>query len=218
MKRTREIRAFELAEAGLITLAIAIGGFTMWFVAHSKQVANDAYNAATYTTPTSTSKSTANIVDDPQNGSVDLVAFLRSDDTGCWRAPSQGTGWYRIVKEVNDNQADMEYGCSQTYSQGNGSPVHILAHKVSGKWQLISPTNQWSYNIPSCTMLQENDILAVLEPACWTKQSSSGTMVVANQNSQYAHSYSTCVVSRGSRVAKDPVTLCTTKDGVVFTR
>ena len=46
MKRAKKLQAYELAEAGLVVLALSIGGFTMWFVNHSRQVADSAYSNA----------------------------------------------------------------------------------------------------------------------------------------------------------------------------
>jgi hypothetical protein len=157
------------------------------------------------------------VVEDPQNGSADLVAFLRTQNEGCTPAQNVLT-WYRIVKEVNNSQATVEFGCSRNYNDGNGSPARMLVHVVGSKWHFVTPTNQWDYTVPSCAMLAANSILATLEPICWTAQNSAGTVVVANQRSQYATSYASCAVATGSHVSKQPAGICTTQDGVTFTQ
>jgi len=222
MKRLTNVHKFKLASSLLAAILVGAVGYTLWFVYHTKDVVTASY-AASAQSPAAvvSARDRANVVEDTQNGSPDLVAFLRADDTGCWRNGMNDRGWYRVVKEVNGTQADMEYGCLKTHDGGNGAPGHILAHKVADKWQLISPTNQWDWytaQIPSCAMLKANDILATLEPGCWTTQNAKGTVVVPNQNSQYATNYSTCALALGSRVSKQPVGICVTKDGVFFSQ
>jgi hypothetical protein len=218
MKRLNNVHKFKMASALLAAILVGAVGFTLWFVNHSWDDVNAAYQASTESqTVVIDPKQMASIVEDPQNGSADLVAFLRSENQGCTPAQT-GIAWYRVVKEVNNSQAIVEYGCSRTYADGNGTPARMLVHVVAGQWQFVSPTNQWAYSVPSCSMLRAYDILATLEPACWTSQTSSGTTVVANQTSQYATSYSTCAVALGSHVSKQPVGICVTKDGVTFSQ
>lgn len=205
-------------ESILLVIILVILAFTAWFVWSVKLHADKSYKNAQKSAMTRAErKRLPNVVVDPGHGTRDLVTFLRTNDTGCYKQPDQGTGWFRIVKEVNASQAELEYGCSKTYNQGLGTPDRILAHKTDGKWKLISPTNQWVYRIPSCTMLNDNNILAKLEPQCWTTQNAAGTIVVPNKNSQYADSYQSCLTAPDSKIAAGKA-ICVTKDGVVFSR
>lgn len=209
---------FITIETILLVIIVVILAFTAWFVWSVKLNTDRNYKAANKSAQSAAErKRIPNVVVDAQNGSRDLITFLKSDDTGCYKQPDQGAGWFRVVKEVNQSQAELEYGCSKTYDQGLGAPARILAHKVDGTWHFISPTNQWIYQVPSCEMLKANDILATLEPQCWTTQTTSGTIVVPNQNSQYADSYTACLAAPGSKVPLDRA-FCATKDGVIFPR
>ncbi len=216
MKRLTNVHKFNAAMTLVALLLVGVMGYTMWFVYHSRDVATVSYQASAQSqTVVVDPKQMASIVEDAQNGSAGLVTFLRSQNQGCTPAQT-GIAWYRVVKEVNGDQATVEFGCSRTYNDGNGTPARMLVHVVGDQWHFISPTNQWAYNVPSCSMLKANDILATLEPGCWTTQGANGTTVIANQISQYATSYATCAVAQGSHVSKQPIGICATKDGVVF--
>ncbi len=118
-----------------------------------------------------------NIVDVASSGTADLTAFLGSDNTQCYKQPSSGKGWFKINKEVNDQFAQMQYGCQNSYS--SSTPTHILAIKTNGQWALISPTNQWTtvngVDYPSCTMINDNKISKSLEPKCAVQTTTNGT-------------------------------------------
>jgi hypothetical protein len=221
MKRLSNVHKFKIASVLMAAILIGAVGYTLHFISSSWDDVDAAYQASTQSqTVVVDPKQMASIVEDTQNGSDDLVAYLRSQNQGC--TPSQtGTAWYRVVKEVNNSQAMVEFGCTRTYNAGSGSPARMLVHVVGNKWQFISPTDQWDYDVPSCSMLQTNHILATLEPICWTKWAvgnGATATVIPNQISQFATSYATCAVAEGSHVSKEPVGICITKDGVTFTQ
>ncbi len=208
---------FKIVAGVMAVVVAAVVGYTVWFALDSRQAADTAYKGAESASESmsqAAAKDQPSIVADATNGSADLAAFLRSDNEGCRR--SSDVAWFRVVKEVNNAQATVEYGCSKTYNAGNGTPARMLVHKVDGTWKPISPTNQWVYNTPSCSMLQANQILTALEPGCWSGQSTAGVTVVPNLLSQYATNYATCVLASGSTVVATPPAVCITKDHVVF--
>lgn len=221
MKRLSNVHKFKLASSVLAAILIGAVSYTLWSINSSWNDVDAAYQASTQSqTVVVDPKQMASVVAGTQNGSADLVAFLRAQNEGCTPAQN-GLTWYRIVKEVNNSQATVEFGCSRNYNDGSGSPARMLVHVVGSKWQFISPTNQWDYTVPSCSMLQANHILATLEPICWTKWGVGNggvATVVSNQISQYAADYPTCAVAQGSHVSKQPIGICTTKDGVTYTQ
>jgi hypothetical protein len=112
-----------------------------------------------------------NIVVDKANSPTDLIAFLGSDNTQCYK--NNGSGYYNVVAQADDQFAKMQYGC--TSKDGNSplgtSPSFILAKKTNNKWSLISPTNQWQVvngqDEPSCTMVNDNKFSKLVTPQCW---------------------------------------------------
>jgi hypothetical protein len=113
-----------------------------------------------------------NTVIDAGSSSVDLIAFLGSDNTQCYKETGSSKGYYKVVKEVSGKFAKMQYGCVVAEgSAPSGPPSYILAKKLDNKWQTISPTNQWSTvdgaNLPSCKMINDNKLL---EPKCYAAQ------------------------------------------------
>ncbi len=112
-----------------------------------------------------------NIVIDTANSPADLIAFLGADNTQCYKA--DGSGYYKVVAQVNDQFAKMQYGCTTkngTTSLGS-SPAYILAKKMNDTWSLISPTNQWlpvnGQGLPSCSMVNDNKVSKIVTPQCW---------------------------------------------------
>jgi uncharacterized Tic20 family protein len=112
-----------------------------------------------------------NIVVDTVNSPTDLIAFLGADNTQCYKG--NGSGYYKIVAQTNDQFAKMQYGCTAkdgTTPLGS-SPTYILAYKIIGKWSLISPTNQWlpinGQDTPSCTMVNNNKVSKLITSQCW---------------------------------------------------
>jgi hypothetical protein len=112
-----------------------------------------------------------NIVVDAANSPADLIAFLGADNTQCYKA--NGSGYYKVVSEANDQFAKLQYGCTAkggTTPLGT-TPAYILAKKAGGKWSLISPTNQWlpvsGQDLPSCTMVNGNKVSMLVAPKCW---------------------------------------------------
>lgn len=112
-----------------------------------------------------------NTVIAPSGSSTDLIAFLGSDDTQCYKS-SNSKGYYKVVKEAAGKFAKMEYGCVVGENNAPSGPLtHILAKKLDSKWQTINPTGQWSMlngeNLPSCKMINDHKVSKLLEPKCY---------------------------------------------------
>jgi hypothetical protein len=127
-----------------------------------------------------------NVVVDTTNSSADLIAFLGSDNTQCYK---QGdVGYFKIIAYDSDQFAEMEYGCSAKGSNAAISPSNafILAKKVNDGWSLINPTNQWlsinGQDLPSCTMVNDNKVSKLVTPQCW-----EGLALVSPTNNIGAH-------------------------------
>ena len=112
-----------------------------------------------------------NVVVDTANSPTDLIAFLGSDNTQCYK--NYGSGYYKVVAQVRGEFAEMQYGCT---AKGGVTPLgpapdYILARKTNTAWQIISPTNQWlpinNQSIPSCKMVNDNAVSMLLTPTCW---------------------------------------------------
>jgi hypothetical protein len=112
-----------------------------------------------------------NTVVDTASSPTDLIAFLGADNTQCYKANENG--YFKVISQVNDQFAKMQYGCSAKNSTTplGTSPAYILAKKTDGKWSLISPTNQWlpinGQDVPSCIMVNTNKVSKLITPQCW---------------------------------------------------
>lgn len=120
-----------------------------------------------------------NIVVDKANSPTDLIAFLGSDNTGCYK--SNESGYYIVVAQANDKFAKMQYGCTAKDDnlQFGSTPSLILAKKTNNKWSLISPTNQWKVisgqDEPSCAMVNDNKVSKLVTPQCWEESTLGGS-------------------------------------------
>ena len=89
----------------------------------------------------------------------ELRDFLKADvkKSGCKDNNSVTTV---IAHSQDEKQLLLGYGC------GN-SEARIFAVKKDGGWKAISPTNQFnSFDIPSCKMVDENNISNEIAPVC----------------------------------------------------
>ena len=69
-----------------------------------------------------------------------------------------------IAHSQDEKQLLLGYGC------GN-SEARMFAVKKDGGWKTISPTNQFNlFNIPSCKMVDENNISNEIAPVCQNKK------------------------------------------------
>jgi hypothetical protein len=104
---------------------------------------------------------TENRVDNTSNHSADLVAFLKQDYTGCKQ------GYYKIIQEVTNRYALLNYGCAQDKSALKGR-YHIIAMKLGDGWVLLSPTNNMDEKgQPSCLLQDMFRISKELAPKCF---------------------------------------------------
>ena len=89
----------------------------------------------------------------------ELRDFLKADvkKSGC----KDNNGAAAVIAHSQDEkQLLLGYGC------GN-SVARMFAVKKDGGWKAISPTNQFNlFNIPSCKMVDENNISNEIAPVC----------------------------------------------------
>ena len=89
----------------------------------------------------------------------ELRDFLKADvkKSGC----KGNNGVTAVIAHSQDEkQLLLGYGC------GN-SAARMFAVKEDGRWKAISPTNQFNlFNIPSCKMVDENNISNEIAPVC----------------------------------------------------
>lgn len=89
----------------------------------------------------------------------ELRDFLKADvkKSGC----KDNNGVDAVIAHSQDEkQLLLGYGC------GN-SEARMFAVKKDGGWKTISPTNQFNlFNIPSCKMVDENNISNEIAPVC----------------------------------------------------
>ena len=89
----------------------------------------------------------------------ELRDFLKADvkKSGC----KDNNGVDVVIAHSQDEkQLLLGYGC------GN-SEARMFAVKKDGGWKTISPTNQFNlFNIPSCKMVDENNISNEIAPVC----------------------------------------------------
>lgn len=96
-----------------------------------------------------------------RNDSVtqELRDFLKADvkKSGC----KDNNGVTAVIAHSQDEkQLLLGYGC------GN-SAARMFAVKQDGGWKAISPTNQFNlFEIPSCKMVDENNISNEIAPVC----------------------------------------------------
>jgi len=96
---------------------------------------------------------------------ADLVSFLQRDDTGC--ASMQSVGYYKIMKVVPDQFAEMTFGCD-SYTQQQKDSAHIIAMKLGDGWALLSPTNNFNeQGVPSCLLVDMFRISKSLSSQCY---------------------------------------------------
>ena len=89
----------------------------------------------------------------------ELRDFLKADvkKSGC----KDNNGAAAVIAHSQDEkQLLLGYGC------GN-SAARMFAVKKDGGWKVISPTNQFNlFDIPSCKMVDENNISNEIAPVC----------------------------------------------------
>ena len=89
----------------------------------------------------------------------ELRDFLKADvkKSGC----KGNNGVTAVIAHSQDEkQLLLGYGC------GN-SAARMFTVKEDGRWKAISPTNQFNlFNIPSCKMVDENNISNEIAPVC----------------------------------------------------
>jgi hypothetical protein len=95
------------------------------------------------------------------NYSADLLRFLQQDYTGC-----SPTGYYKLLKEVPNRFALMQYGCDN-YSEAEKGSATIIAMKLGDGWALLSPTNNMRGNMPSCLLADMFKISKQLADTCF---------------------------------------------------
>jgi hypothetical protein len=168
---------------GLVSLAIVIlAASTVYLWQHQKvnslneQIANMQLalkKSASISLDNLTARlALPNIVADSANSPTDLIAFLATDNTQCYKNDG-GSGYYKVMAQDNDLFAKMDYGCTAKGGSTplDKSPAYILAKKTNNKWSLISPTNQWlviaDQQVPSCKMVNDNKVSKLITPQCW---------------------------------------------------
>lgn len=114
---------------------------------------------------------TENRVDVDANvpASAELVAFLKQDYTGCENdgADGKGQGYYKVLKELPNRFALLNYGCVEDKSALEGKN-HIIAMKLGDGWSLLSPTNNMNDDgVPSCLLVDMFKISRDLTAKCY---------------------------------------------------
>jgi hypothetical protein len=98
------------------------------------------------------------------------VAFLKHDETGCEIGQQAGSsaarGYYKILKEVSNRFALLNYGCLSDPGALQGN-YDIVAMKLGDGWALLSPTNNFNGSTPSCLMVDTFKISKTLTPKCF---------------------------------------------------
>ena len=111
----------------------------------------------------------ANRVDATAGHAADLVAFLRHDYSGCEVDTDDAsvTGYYKIVKEVPNRFALLDYGCTNDESALAGD-YKIIAMKLGTTWATLSPTdNMREDGTPSCLLVDTFKVSKRLTPKCY---------------------------------------------------
>jgi len=105
-----------------------------------------------------------NTVTNNIGASKELVAFLENDYWGC-----QTNGEYKIIKEVRDRFALMQYGCTGDGSINTPNPPTIIGIKLADGWSLISSANYHMNNNgqPSCLLVDLFKVSKELTPKCF---------------------------------------------------
>jgi type II secretory pathway pseudopilin PulG len=181
---------------GLLSLAVLIVGMSMVYLWQHHKVnelntqLNNYQDALVKDSKISLDNLNAltalpNTVVDTTNSPTDLIAFLGADNTQCYKG--NGSGYYKVVAQANDQFAKMQYGCTAKdgTSPLGASPAFILAKKTNNKWGLISPTNQWlpinGQDEPSCPMVNNNKVSKLVTPQCWQGPALSSSNSTNNQ-------------------------------------
>jgi hypothetical protein len=110
-----------------------------------------------------------NRVDNADSSSPDLVAFLKQDYAGCeiGSPDDSAKGYYKIIKEVEDRYALLNYGCEDDQAALSGK-YYIIAIKLGDGWSLLSPTNNMSEEgQPSCLLVDMFKISKNLSAKCY---------------------------------------------------
>lgn len=90
-----------------------------------------------------------------------IRAFLQKevDSSGC---PNNNAVFSVTAYSPDETQLLLGYGCG-------GASGLMYAIKKNGAWQTISPTNKFNeLSVPSCQMVNENDIHKDIAPVCYT--------------------------------------------------
>ena len=173
------------SSVSLIILVIAVSLVYFWKQQEVNSLNTQLANASTavnnqkaqVTDGDKALSSLPNRIEDVAHSPIDLIAFLGADNTQCYK--QQNSGYFKVVSQANDQFAEMQYGCTTSGSATpSGTPTYILAKKVGDKWQLISPTDQWSFTItgksvPSCKIVNDNKISMLVAPQCFAGDVSS---------------------------------------------
>lgn len=93
---------------------------------------------------------------------VDLVSFLKQDYSGCVAS----VGYYKVLKEVKNRFAVMNYGCDN-YTEGQKASANIIAMKLADGWVLLSPTDNMQGTMPSCLLADMFKISKQLSAKCF---------------------------------------------------
>lgn len=155
--KTNKQSGFGLVEALMIVAVIALLAVVGWsiFSNMNKEKATDKQNS------TQARVQQENKIIDAEKGSPELVAFLKAEYSGCDKLVDRPAtrATYKIIAEV-PGFAKLGYGCNET-------KAFAIAKNVSGKWELISPTNEFTTDgIPSCKMVDEHKIPQRLMSQC----------------------------------------------------
>jgi hypothetical protein len=159
----------------IIVLALTAGGVYAWQHNQVKQLKADLKESQVQLQDREAALAGfPNVLDDSNDATIDLLAFLGGDNTQCYKAEGE-RGYYNVIDEVDGKFAKMEYGCvDESQKSPSGSPSYILAVKDKA-WKLVSPTNQWAtihgQVYPNCQMIDDNDISKKLEPTCYILRS-----------------------------------------------
>ena len=110
---------------------------------------------------------TENRVDNADKFSDELAVFLKQDYAGCDFGESSARGYYKILKEVPNRFALLNYGCTNDENAVEGQ-YFIIAIKLGDGWALLSPTNNMDEEgRPSCLLQDMFKISSKLTPKCF---------------------------------------------------
>ncbi len=102
------------------------------------------------------------LVERSDNATAEQKTFLENEvaKSGC-EPPNYKPARFTVIAESNDrSQLLLGYGCGSTDAQ-------MYAVKKDGKWQTISPTNQFNqFDIPLCSHVDSSGISREIAPVC----------------------------------------------------